>query len=122
MCSCIAQAALLFPQSVLLTRGPPHMTAEAKRLAREMHLERHISRSAIAKTLGRDLSSVCRSLAQQHTPAAISRPKALAPEQIDKISGRGARCIRTMHPGYEVPGGLGRSARGIRAGQPKYSG
>ena len=55
---------------------PPRMTADEKRLAREMHFGRNIPRAEIAKTLNRNLSSVCRLLAQEHVPAPIGRPPA----------------------------------------------
>ena len=44
MCSCIVQYALLFPHIVLLTMGPARMTAEEKRLVREMHCQCRILR------------------------------------------------------------------------------
>ena len=45
-------------------KKPPRMTPDEKRLAREMHFDRHEKPAAIARVLGRDLSCICRLLAQ----------------------------------------------------------
>ena len=47
-------------KSPLKVKKPPQMSPDAKRTAREMHVDRKVMPSAIAKTLGRDLSCICR--------------------------------------------------------------
>ena len=61
------------------------MSTEEKRIIRGMHFERHVSRAEIAKRMGRNLSSICRLLAQKHAPAAVGRPCALREDQVDSL-------------------------------------
>ena len=78
--------AMKVKKSGLKQKKPPRMAQDEKRLAREMHFDRGIPRTDVAKALGRDLSCVCRLLAQTKAPAPIGRPKALTTEQIDKLA------------------------------------
>ena len=78
------------------------MSADEKRLAREMHFGRNISRAEIAKTLNRNLSSVCRLLAQEHAPAPIGRPPALKDDQIDKLCKLLEKMVDEAEAEYEV--------------------
>ena len=65
-------------------RKPPRMTPEEKRLVREMHFDREMPPAAVAKAVGRDLSCICRLLAQKKIPKPIGRPRSLSAHQIDK--------------------------------------
>ena len=78
------------------------MTADEKRLARDMHFGRNIPRVEIAKILNRNLSSVCRLLAQEHVPAPIGRPPALMEEQIDRICKLLEKMVDEAEAEYEV--------------------
>ena len=62
-----------------------HMTVDEKRLAREMQFDRTMGRTAIAETLGRDILSICRLLAQKASPAPIGRSRALSKGRTDKL-------------------------------------
>jgi len=61
------------------------MTADEKNLVRRMHFEQEMTPTAIAETLGRSLSAVCRLLAQKKAPRPVGRPKALSEAKIDRI-------------------------------------
>ena len=63
----------------------PRMSPDEKRIAREMHFDRKMRPMDIATALGRDLSSVCRLLAQKKAPKPIGRPKARTDSQIDHV-------------------------------------
>ena len=56
----------------------PRMTADKKRLAREMHFDRGLPRVEVAKALGRELSTIVRQLAKKSAAKPIRRPKALS--------------------------------------------
>ena len=86
----------------LQTRKPPRMTMDEKRLVREMHWERGMRPSEIARVVGRDLSSICRHLAQMKTPKPVGRPKALSVTQIDRIVKTLEGMIIEASAGYEV--------------------
>ena len=67
------------------TQGkPPRMTPEEKRIVREMHSQRLMSPSSIATAVGRDLSSICRLLAQKKPPNPSGGRPALCKEQVDR--------------------------------------
>ena len=51
-----------------LSKKPARMTPDEKRLARELHFDRHEKPAAIAKVLGRHLSCICRLLGQKKAP------------------------------------------------------
>ena len=53
-------------------------------LSMEMHFDRKMMPSAIARTLGRDLSCICRLLAQKKAPRPIGQPRKLTEAMIDK--------------------------------------
>ena len=61
----------------------PRMSPDEKRIVREMHFGRKMRPTDIATALGRDMSSVCRLLAQTKAPKPIGRPKAFTDSQID---------------------------------------
>ena len=58
------------------------MSADEKRLAREMHFDRGMPRAEVAKAMGRDLSCICKLLKQRKTPKPIGRPASLSKEQV----------------------------------------
>eukprot|EP00973_Karenia_brevis_P067882 9443920-Karenia_brevis.AAC.1 len=59
------------------------MTEDEKRIIRGMVFERHMKPYQAAAAVGRDLSSVCRLLAQKKAPKPMGRPKGMTEEQID---------------------------------------
>ena len=65
-------------------KKPPRMTEEEKRIVREMHSERLMSPTDIAKAVGRGLSSICRLLAQKKPPNPSGSRAALSKEQVDR--------------------------------------
>ena len=65
-------------------KKPPRMTGDEKRLVREMHFERKMPPTDIAAAVGRDLSGICRLLAQKKAPKPMGRPRALTEGQVDK--------------------------------------
>jgi hypothetical protein len=67
-----------------IKKKPPRMTGDEKRLVREMHFERKMRPTDIAAAVGRDLSGICRLLAQKKAPKPMGRPRALTEGQIDK--------------------------------------
>ena len=64
---------------------PPRVSADEKRLARPLHFDQHQKPAAIARTLDRSLSAICRLLAQKRVPRAIGRPRLLTPAKIHRI-------------------------------------
>ena len=66
-------------------KKPPRMSPDEKRLAREMHVDQKMERSEIAKIFGRDLSSICRLIAQTEIPNPIGRPQELTEKEVDRI-------------------------------------
>ena len=58
----------MFAMPVVKEHKPPRMTDDEKRIVREMHSERLMSPTDIAAAVGRDLSSICRLLAQKKPP------------------------------------------------------
>jgi transposase len=60
------------------------MSEEEKRIVREMHCERLMSPTDIAKAVGRGLSSICRLLAQKKPPNPSGGRAALSKEQVDR--------------------------------------
>jgi hypothetical protein len=67
-----------------IKKKPPRMTGDEKRLVREMHFERKMRPTDIAAAVGRDLSGICRLLAQKKAPKPMGRFRALTEGQIDK--------------------------------------
>jgi hypothetical protein len=67
------------------TKKPPRMTADEKRIAREMHFEQKMKRTDVAKVLRRDLSSICRLIAQKEIPNPVGRPTQLTEKEVDRI-------------------------------------
>ena len=80
----------------------PRMTVDEKRLARQMHFEQGVSRASVARILKRDLSSICRLLAQKEAPAPIGRPAGLNDTQIDKLCALVEEMVDTAEANYEV--------------------
>jgi len=80
----------------------PRMSPDEKRIAREMHFDRKMRPTDIAAALGRDLSSVCRLLAQKKAPQPIGRPKALTDSQIDHVVEVLEKMIDEADACYEV--------------------
>ena len=70
-----------------LPKKPPRMTPDEKRIAREMHFDRGMPPVAVAKALGRGLSSVTRLLAQKKSPKPVGPPRKLTQAMIDKTVG-----------------------------------
>ena len=81
---------------------PPRMTADEKRLAREMHFDRGLTQTEVSSALGRDLSCINRLLAQKKAPKPMGRPVALAQEQVDKIEAVLNKLIDKAEGTYEV--------------------
>ena len=65
-------------------KKPPRMGPDEKRLVREMHFDRHMRPTDIATSIGRDLSSICRLLAQKKVPNPSGGRAALSKEQVDR--------------------------------------
>ena len=86
----------------LVTAKPFHMSEAEKGLAREMHFQRKMLPSEVAKTLGRDLSAVCRLLSQKRVPKPQGRPKRLDKEQVDKIVSLLEKMVDEADANYEV--------------------
>ena len=63
------------------------MSPDEKRLAREMHLDRKMVPSAVAKTLGRDLSCICRFFGTEENPEAVGQPRKFIEAMIGKTTG-----------------------------------
>ena len=78
------KAAALTKKSIKRNK-PFHMTEDEKALARRMHFDQKMPPSKVASTLGRDLSAVCKMLAQKRAPAPSGRPRILDKEKIDKL-------------------------------------
>jgi hypothetical protein len=68
------------------TKKPARMGPDEKRLVREMHFDRHMRPTDIAKAVGRDLSSICRLLAQKKAPNPSGGRAALSTQQIDRAA------------------------------------
>ena len=86
----------------LKTKKGPRMSPEEKRLAREWHFDRGMSRTAVAEALGRDLSSIVRLLNQKKAPAPIGRPRALTTEQESNLVKLLEKMVKEANAGYEV--------------------
>lgn len=80
---------------------PPRMTPDEKRLVRDMAHERRMSPSQIAKAIGRNLSSVCRLLAQK-LPTKMGRPQCLKPAQVDRLVKLVDGMVKDADAEYEV--------------------
>jgi hypothetical protein len=89
-------------KTVLKEKKPPRMTPDEKRLAREMHFDRKVPPAQVAKAIGRDLSCVCRLLAQKHAPAPIGRPKALSTKEVDNLVSLLEQMVDEADSTYEV--------------------
>ena len=63
---------------------PPRMTPDEKRLVRNMHFDQRMPPTEIAETVGRNLSSVCRLLAQKKAPKPVGRPSVFTEAKINK--------------------------------------
>ena len=74
----------MFAMPVVKEHKPPRMTEDEKRIVREMHSERLMSPTDIAAAVGRDLSSICRLLAQKKPPNPSGGREALSKEQVDR--------------------------------------
>lgn len=81
---------------------PPRMTADEKRLARSMHFEQGKSRTQIARTLKRALSSISRLLAQKRAPKPIGRPRLLTEGKIDRIVALLEKMVNDASGNHEV--------------------
>ncbi len=79
-----------------------HMSADEKRLVREMVLDRKMSRTEAAKVMGRDLSAICRLLDQSKVPNPVGRPRGLTKEQVDKIVTLLEKMVDEADANYEV--------------------
>ncbi len=80
---------------------PPRMTAEEKRLVREMRHDRHMCPQDIADALGRNKSSITRCLAQKR-PVKMGRPVALSPKQIAQLVKLVDKMVEDADADYEV--------------------
>ena len=65
------------PASAMDQQQPPRMSEDEKRLARTMHFDDHKAPTAIAATLKRSLSSICRLCAKARPGRAKARPGGL---------------------------------------------
>ena len=85
-----------------MTKKPPRMSVEEKRIARRMHFEEGLSPTKVATTLGRALSSITRLLAQKKTPKPVGRPRALSDKQIDTIIMKLEDMVNEAEATYEI--------------------
>ena len=81
---------------------PPRMSADEKRLVREMHFDRDMPPARIAEVTGRCLSSITRLLAQTRSPNPIGRPKALSDTQVDALVRKLEGMVNEAAALYEV--------------------
>ena len=98
-CACILS--VIF-SGAMAKATTPRMSAEEKRIIREMHFDRHMKRAEIAVALGRDKSSVYRLLAQTKDPRPIGRPRALTSAQIDRLVSTLEKMVDDADATYEV--------------------
>ena len=89
-------------KQLLQEKQPPRMSADEKRLVRQMHFEQGLSRADVARALNRNLSSICRLLAQKKTPAPIGRPVGLSEKQIDKLCVTIEKMVDAADANFEV--------------------
>ena len=61
------------------------MTEDEKRLIRSMAYDKKMAPVSIAPLVNRDLSSVCRLLAQKRAPQPIGRPIEFTEDKVDKL-------------------------------------
>jgi len=80
----------------------PRMSAEEKRLAREMHFDRGLSRAKVAEALGRDLGTICRQLAKPKAAKPIGRPKLLTEAKVDSMVATLEKMVDEAASCYEV--------------------
>ena len=78
------------------------MTADEKRLVRDMHFNQLMPRTEIADAVGRSLSSICRLLAQRSTPNPVGRPRALSEKHIDQLVAVLNQMVDNANATYEV--------------------
>ena len=78
------------------------MTADEKRLVREMHFEKRVKPARIAEIVGRNISSICRLLAQKKRPRSIGRPTVFTEAQVDKTVAVLEKMVDDAEANYEV--------------------
>ena len=83
-------------------KKPPRMSAEEKRIARDMHFEQGMSPTQVANALSRALSSIVRLFAQTKLPKPIGRPRALSDKKIDGIVKTLEEMVDKADATYEV--------------------
>jgi hypothetical protein len=81
---------------------PPRMTPDEKRLVRDMFFEQKMKKTKIAETVGRDLSNICRLLAQTKVPNKIGRPESLTETQKDTVVKLLDKMVDEAEAGHEV--------------------
>ena len=81
---------------------PARMTADEKRIIREMHFEQGLSRSMVASLLRRNLSSICRLLAQKKSPAPVGAPRKLSEDRINSLVALLEKMVDEADATYEV--------------------
>ena len=74
-----------FRQTCRSSLKPPRMSDEEKRLVREMHADRNMSPVQIARTVGRNISSITCLPQQEGAPKKMGRPVKFAEHQGDKV-------------------------------------
>ena len=80
----------------------PRISAEEKRLAREMHFDQGMSRTDVAEALHRNLGTICRQLAMHKAPKPIGRPKALTETKVDSLVALLEKMVDEAGSCYEV--------------------
>ena len=80
----------------------PRMSAEEKRLAREMHFDQGMSRTDVAEALNRNLGTICRQLAMHKALKPIGRPKALTETKVDSLVALLEKMVDEAGSRYEV--------------------
>ena len=78
------------------------MSAEEKRLAREMHFDQGMSRTDVAEARNRNLGTICRQLAMHKAPKPIGRPKALTETKVDSLVALLEKMVDEAGSCYEV--------------------
>ena len=89
-------------QSHKKANAVPRMSAEEKRLAREMHFDQGMSRTEVAEALNRNLGTICRQLAMHKAPKPIGRPKALTETKVDSLVTSLEKMVDEAGSRYEV--------------------
>ena len=84
-----------FPVAMPKTRAslPPRMSLDERRLVRVMHFEKKMQPAEIARSTGRSLSAICRSLAKRSSKAKpVGRARLLGKRDVDRL----AACLNKM--------------------------